>query len=69
MDRIYGVFKGNHINENTNNSVSQTDIATQMGISVDTLQNYKTLSEMIPELEELLNHWSQYIVEGENNFH
>ena len=25
-----------------------------MGISVDTLQNYKMLSEMIPELEELL---------------
>ena len=26
-----------------------------MGISVDTLQNYKILSEMIPELEELLD--------------
>ena len=26
-----------------------------MGISVDTLQNYKMLSEMIPELEELLD--------------
>ena len=34
---------------------SQSDIATQMGISVDTLQNYKILSEMIPELEELLD--------------
>lgn len=55
LERIYGVFKGNHINENTNNSVSQTDIAIQMGISVDTLQNYKLLTEMIPELEELLN--------------
>lgn len=34
---------------------SQSDIATQMGISVDTFQNYKILSEMIPELEELLD--------------
>ena len=41
----------------TNNSVliSQSDIATQLGISVDTLQNYKMLSGMIPELEELLD--------------
>ena len=27
---------------------SQSDIAAQMGISVDTLQNYKMLAEMIP---------------------
>lgn len=26
-----------------------------MGISVDTLQNYKMLAEMIPELEELVS--------------
>lgn len=26
-----------------------------MGMSVDTLQNYKMLAEMIPELEELLD--------------
>ena len=53
---MYGIYKGNHIgNENTNNSVSQADIATQLGISVDTLQNYKMLAEMIPELEELLD--------------
>ena len=56
LERLYGVYKGNHIgNENTNNSVSQSDIASQMGISVDTLQNYKLLAEMIPELEELID--------------
>lgn len=56
LERLYGVYKGNHIgNENTNNSVSQSDIASQMGMSVDTLQNYKLLAEMIPELEELLD--------------
>ncbi len=26
-----------------------------MGISVDTIQNYKKLTEMIPELEELVD--------------
>ena len=34
---------------------SQSDLATQMGISVDTLQNYKMLAEMIPELEDLVD--------------
>ena len=34
---------------------SQSDLATQMGISVDTLQNYKQLAEMIPELDELVD--------------
>lgn len=56
LERLYGIYKGNHIgNENTNNSVSQADIASQMGISVDTLQNYKMLAEMISELEELID--------------
>ena len=44
---------------NTNNSVSpqksQSDLAAEFGISVDTLQNYKTLTEMIPELEDLVD--------------
>lgn len=50
--------KGNNRIGEPNNSVdqkSQSDLAAQMGISVDTLQNYKILSEMIPELEELLD--------------
>lgn len=64
LERIYGVRngssneKGNNRIGEPNNSVdkiSQSDIATQMCISVDTLQNYKLLSEMIPELEELLD--------------
>ena len=39
-----------------NNSVSsQEDLAKEMGFSVDTLQNYKKLTEMIPELEELVD--------------
>ena len=56
MERLYGVEHGGDRKSSTNNSVliSQSDIASQMGISVDTLQNYKLLEEMIPELEELV---------------
>lgn len=42
-----------------NNSESpkktQEQLAVQMGISVDTLQNYKLLAEMIPELSDLVD--------------
>lgn len=38
----------------SNNSVvnSQNDLEKEIGISVDTLQNYKKLTEMIPELQD-----------------
>lgn len=44
--------------ESTNNSETpktQEQLAAQMDISVDTLQNYKTLTEMIPELSDLVD--------------
>ena len=34
---------------------SQSDLATQMGISVDTLQNYKLLSDRTPKVSDSLN--------------
>lgn len=37
-----------------NSVVTQENIASQMELSVDTLQNYKLLAEMIPELDELV---------------
>lgn len=65
LERLYGIqhgarsFQGNqHIEVTTNNSDSpktQAQLAAEMGISVDTLQNYKLLSQMIPELEELVD--------------
>ena len=57
LERIYGIDKGNNqFTSLPNYSVSsQFDIASQMGISVDTLQNYKLLSEMIPELNDLVD--------------
>lgn len=56
LERIYGVREGRP-EKLPNNSVvkSQSDLATQMGISVDTLQNYKMLADMIPELSDLVD--------------
>jgi len=67
LERLYGVRQGsvggNGINQYTkvlhpNNSdepTPQEQVAEKMGISVDTLANYKTLSEMIPELSDLVD--------------
>lgn len=68
LERIYGIkqggsgFYGNQHTENNlefpNNSETpktQEQLAKEMGLSVDTLNNYKKLTEMIPELEELVD--------------
>lgn len=65
LEKLYGIqhgatsFQGNQYEVIPNNSEtpkkSQSDLAAQMGISVDTLQNYKMLAEMIPELDELVS--------------
>lgn len=53
LERLYGIHQGNGSNQHEqkpNNSViakSQSDLAAQMGISVDTLQNYKILADLI----------------------
>ena len=52
------IMETNIQKQKPNNSViakSQLDIATQMGISIPTLQNYKLLSDMIPEIK---NNWT-----------
>lgn len=66
MERLYGIqngstsFQGNqHKEVVTNNSEApqktQEQLAKEFGISVDTLQNYKMMADMIPELEELMD--------------
>lgn len=63
MERIYGIqHGGDHGNQYTeakpNNSdlpKSQSDLAAQMGISVDTLRNYKMLADMILKVLDSLN--------------
>lgn len=68
LDRLYGIknggsgFYGNQHSKNeelTNNFTApqktEKDIADMMGMSRQQLQNYKKLTEMIPELEELVD--------------
>ncbi|WP_039230866.1 ParB/RepB/Spo0J family partition protein [Clostridium haemolyticum] len=65
LERIYGVKKGgngsnqyknlNELNPNySDEAKSQSDLAKQIGISQDTLLNYKKLNELIPELQSLV---------------
>ena len=58
LERLYEVrdgSSGKRSLEPNNSALTQEDIALKLGMSVDTLQNYKLLAEMIPELEELLD--------------
>lgn len=56
LERIYGVEHGG--DRKTSNpklsDLNQSDIAEMIGISVDTLNNYQKLTELIPELEDLV---------------
>ena len=57
LERIYGIEHGGD-RKTSNPKVSdlnQSDIAEMIGISVDTLNNYKKLTELIPELEDLVD--------------
>lgn len=64
LERLYGIEhggdRGNQYKVANKNNLclpkfTQTDLAEKMGITDVTLRNYKLLSEMIPELEDLLD--------------
>lgn len=62
LERIYGIKnggdRGNQYKEadsNNYNLPTQSELAERLGISISYLQNYKKLTEKIPELDELLN--------------
>ena len=59
LERIYDIHQGNGSNQYEQNpklsdkaNMAQSDIAEMIGISVETLNNYKKLTELIPELED-----------------
>lgn len=58
LERIYGIRDGSTNKQGTivgeNFSFTQQNLADELGIDVRTMQNYKKLTEMIPELEELV---------------
>ena len=59
LERIYGIKqggdRGNQDEKNSSCIKTQTQLATDMGMDVRTLQNYKLLTEMIPELSDLVD--------------
>lgn len=59
LERIYGVEHGNNRYTNKtpklSESKTQEELAEMIGVSVDTLNNYKKLTELIPELEDLVD--------------
>ena len=59
LERIYGVREGSANNKGTNVSekfsFTQKDLSEELGIVVRTMQNYKKLTELIPELEDLVD--------------
>lgn len=52
LERIYGIKEGRPEKLPKVSEVNQSDIAEMIGISVDTIQNYKKLSNLIPELQD-----------------
>ncbi|MGN8630701.1 hypothetical protein ACTNEW_03725 [Blautia sp. HCP3S3_G3] len=59
LERIYGIRDGSSgkqkILDSNNLSLKQTDLAEKLGMSMQTLQNYKLLADMIPELSDLVD--------------
>lgn len=56
LERICGIEHGNNqrTSNNYKSSKSQEELAADLGISIPTLQNYKQLTSMIPELDDLV---------------
>lgn len=57
LERIYGVQQGKRTDIETfpnNSEKSQSDLASELGISVDTLNNYKRIAQAIPEVQDLV---------------
>lgn len=56
LERIYGIYNGNHKNKDTDNlnPKTQSDLANDLGISQQQLQDYKKLTTLIPELQDLV---------------
>mgnify|MGYP004632425261 CR=1 FL=1 len=58
LERIYGIEHGNNQFDRTpkvSDSLNQEQLAKMIGVSVDTLNNYKKLTKLIPELEDLVD--------------
>lgn len=67
LERIYGVQKGNNQYDsllNNSTSITQTDIANQLDIDRTQLINYKKLTNLIPELQQMVENGSMKATVG-----
>lgn len=59
LERIYGIQHGNNQYDRSSNNFksikTQEDLAQELGVTIQSINNYKKLAEMIPELEELVD--------------
>lgn len=53
LERLYGVREGRPEKLPNNSVVTQSDLAAKLGISVDTLQNYKMMAEIRKYIAQL----------------
>lgn len=59
MERIYGIKQGGDKTKTNNvQFATQEDLANQLGISVRTLQNAKTLTNLPKEIQDLVENGS-----------
>lgn len=62
LERLYGIEHGSNQHGHEKNSYpqkTQEDIAKQMDMDTRTLRNYKQLSDMIPELDDLVTNFER----------
>lgn len=70
LERIYGIQKGgnrgNQYLPNPNNSdlPTQSDLANQLNVDQDTITNYKKLTTLIPELQQMVENGSMKATVG-----
>ena len=59
LERIYGIQNGNNQHKRMSNNLTPTltqeELAKKIGTTARTMQNYKRLLTMIPELEDLVD--------------
>ncbi|BAB80810.1 hypothetical protein [Clostridium perfringens str. 13] len=67
LERIKGIYKGNHQKvkqDNLTSQYSQKDMAEELGITRQQLQDYKKLLNLIPELQQMVENGSMKATVG-----
>ena len=60
LERIYGIREGSAGNSHTNyfngssDPKTEKDLADRLGVTQQTIQNYKKLTELVPEISKMI---------------